>query len=340
MWHGFSLHSLHEPRASFWAPFAVVLFFAASPALAWTPRASIFYGVAQRPFPALFQIDYPLCRAEAWLNALAMAGKGLPGTLNAMQMGVSGALARDAVAGMLYPVDVVTPAGANSKEIRVFLKSASNRKAVMDSLAPDPLPFLLKMCIIWETAETAAKLRRAWPASVMEARGKIPELDSLAMRLDQLWQAWNLSGKDLPAALESAAILLIKALEAQGAPAGSASAEEAIRLLLAREAASGGGGNTALWNHLAAHAIYLRALGEEKQGQPALAESDYGSVIARLKKSALPDNLAPRALLARAGLRRQSGNIQGMCADYNDACGFGECQGLAAARRLGECGKP
>lgn len=323
-------------RASFWAPLVLFLVVVAGQSLAWTPRKPILHGAVTRPFPTIFQIDYPLCRAEAWLNALDMAEKRLPEAPSRLGQLLRGGLARKTAAGLYFPVDVVTPPNTNGNEIRVFLEDNANPGNPGDA---DSVAFLLKMCLVWETADTAARLRRIWPTSMESAREKLPELEALGSRLNALWQAWNAPQTDAPVNSGSATLLLARALKSPGTAESAANAARAIDLLLAREIAPEGRDNAPLWNHLAAQAIYLRALREEKQGQLALALAGYNTVIARLKKSAFPDNISPQAFIARAALRGQGGDVAGMCADYLEACGMGECQGLAAARRRGECGR-
>lgn len=318
-------------RASLWAPLLLLL--AAAQCPAWTPRRPILHGAALRPFPALFQIDYPLARARAWLAAISMAAKRLPPNLQWPRG--SAALARLAAAGLIFPVDVVTPRTAGSREIRVFLKDDNDGNWQHDSWMRDPTPFLLRMCLVWETETGVRELMAVWPQNLEEAGARREELENLGSRLNQLWQAWQEGAGALPDDSGSAAILLAKALEKPGTPQSARLANQAAALFLEREVA--GDGNAGLWTRLAAQALYLRALGEQRQGSAALAEADYGGVIARLTRAGDAGALLQAALDARAALRRRNGNIAGMCVDYRAACGLGQCQGLAASRRAGHC---
>lgn len=313
-----------------------ILLFVAPLLLAWAPGKPLLHGIASRPFPAIFGVDYPLCRAEAWLSALGMARRELPNPPRLRQLDAGGRLARDALCSLLCPVDVVTPEAANSPQIRVFLKDnvrTADFGRRLDAALADPLRLLLTMCVIRETADAAAAMRKAWPASVAKAVQEVPELETLAQRLDILWRLAH--GNDKEEGASSAASLVRLAQAAPGTRASYENADAAVKILLSRmvsqpEAAL-------LWNRLAAQAIYLRGQSLEKQGQPALAEADYSAALARLKKDAFLDNITPDILTARGALRGQRANFSGMCADYRAACALGQCRGLAAAHRHGQC---
>lgn len=321
--------------ASLAAPFLLVIAALVLETHAWEPRKPILYGSAQRPFPAFFHIDYPLARAEAWLKAINMAEKRVPDTANTRRLGIKGRLARDTVAALFYPVDVVTPENASGKEIRVFLKDEPAAGVNMDSLLAEPFPFFIKMCLVWEMADASAKLRRIWPPSVDAGRKNAAELETLGNHLENLWRIWHEPDKPIPDDKDSVAALLLKAMANPGSTSSLEQASRAINLLMKRETEARG--NAALWSHLMAYALYCRSMGEIAQSQPGLAQAGIDAALLRLKKSIFPDSLAPKLLLERAALHQRQGNIQAMCADYLAACGFGQCQGLAAARRRGEC---
>lgn len=333
-----SFQSIFQRRAPSWALFALfVLFVSASVSFAWIPRKPILYGVANRPFPTIFRVDYQLCRAEAWLNALAKAEKSLPDTANIRQTGIRGALARKAAASMLFPVDVVTPSHADSDVIRVFLKNSGNNSLKIDKFAADPFPLLVRMCLVWETANACAELRKNWPDSVDAARVCMEKLESQANFLERLWQKLHHPDASISSHADSVGMLMDQAMRQPGSPGSAADAEKALQILLQREISPQGESHAALWNYLAAYALYLRAIHEESLGQPGLAETDCTVALARLKKGGFPDCLVTQVLLTRAALRRMLRNIAGMCVDYVEACSRGQCQGLANARRSGQC---
>lgn len=327
-----------------WACVALLLGLALPLICAWLPRRPILHGVSKRPFPAIFHLDYPLARANAWLAALAMAEARLPASINSNlpHLGVDQKLARLAFAALLFPVDVVTPEKANGVQIRVFLKDDANleqRRAEIDSWR-----LLLEMCLLWETAKVAQALREEWPRSVNVDRAVMARLEAQAELLRQLWIAvelnaldasppsWNESLGDVQA---SVGILLACALEA---PERSlAKIERAVELCLAREANAVDRQEAGLWNRLAVYAIHLRGLAHERFGQTALAAADFDAALARLAKVGIQDELAAAILGSRAELRKLLGNLEGMCQDLVAACGIGSCSGLAAARRQGLC---
>lgn len=314
----------------------------------WMPRKPILHGATARPFPAIFPLDYPLCRASSWLQAIAMAERRLPKNLDSRlrHLGVDQHLARLAVCALLFPVDVVTPEKANSGEIRVFLKEPDDLNADLEEIGNNSWQLLLEMCLVWETANAVQYLRQHWPKSTESGRQAMQELDKYAEVLRQLWFAQDLNSlttshpdwnETLGDVVDSAGILLACALEA---PASSlARVERAVGLCLEREANAPNAAAAGLWNRLAVYGIHLRGVAHERLGQTGLAQADFDAALKRLAKVEIHDELAAAILDSRANLRRSLGNLQGMCEDLSTACGIGFCSDLAAARRQGLCAK-
>lgn len=312
----------------------------------YTPRQTLLYGICQLPFPAITGLDYPFCRAQAWLTALDKAQTLLPASweFRLRQLGADASLVRLAVASLAYPLDVATPEKTVNKEVRVFLAVHANEQLTksLNHIAASAWLVLLEMCIIWETSQAVEKLKQIWPKSVQAASAQLVELDHFANLLQELWLANNLTAKELAGEKvnwgelgnpKSLAATLALATQTEAAPL----IEKAMETCINREIASGPGPATDLWNRLASYALFLRANAHVKSAQPGLAEADFSAALARLQKGGVVGDLPAAIYLARANLRRSRHDQAGMCADFSAACALGQCQGLAAARRAGLC---
>lgn len=302
-------------------------------------RKPLIYGACKKPFPAIFNIDYPFCRAKAWLAALESASENLPQALPARfrQPNISQKLTGMAIAALICPIDVVTPERAQSDEIRVFLKWPDDPARTADALLRDPAKLYPEMAAIWETSRIAAKIASIWPDSVGRERENLAELEELGQELDLLWDFQPDKAGNFPQ-IKSAGLPLVPLLlgEASRDPvANLRETEKALALTLEREVADRE--NSGLWNSLAAEGLYLRGQALAKHEQFALAEADYTAAIARLGKAGAKIPLAARVYLARGELARSRHNTAAMCADFASACSLGLCQALSIARRAGEC---
>lgn len=294
-------------------------------------RKPLIYGIAQRPFPAILQLDYPLCRAEAWILALERAATYLPQPVyhRLRQFRIDTPLGRLAACAMLCPLDVTTPERAVDKVVRVFLKWPSDPSLAFESIAADPWQLLVEMAIIWETTQIISKLRQSWPTSLGEGSQRMQKLDVFAEQLRELWSAGQGEFKKRSGATPTLSLLSYN----RQAASDPDLLDKAVSALIAREVTDPA--NSSLWSNLASSGLYLRGLIQERQHQPALAEADFNAALARLKKTGFLNSLTADIYLARGVLRRHDPAL--MCADYIAACALGKCQELALARRTGLC---
>lgn len=77
-------------------------------------------------------------------------------------------------------------------------------------------------------------------------------------------------------------------------------------------------------------ALYIRGLGHLRLQQSALAEADLSAAL-----RGDPDNAA--WLRARGAVRMVREDVAGMCKDFERACALGDCEGMVAARKRGQC---
>lgn len=292
-------------------------------------------------------MDYPACRAQAWLNALEDAAKQIELSYRHFsRMRLNPHLAGLASAALLYPVTVATPEMAEGLEIKVFLKEArkdgSKNASAISAIISNPAEMLLEMCILAEIQETLLQFGQAWPKSIADSMDKRPALEKLGRRLDGLWFARvvdsldkNSLAKALTLSPESAVINFLAARESLAANNPQNALKYASAAIdLASQKAENTSLDNAIWNFLLAQATIIRALAHWRLGQFALAENDFTKGIDLLVE--IPAERS-RALLYRADLRRERQNMAGMCADYASACAAGDCSGLSSARRNGFC---
>lgn len=292
-------------------------------------RRPLIHGICTRPFPAIFQLDYAWCRADAWLRALDNAAARLPPqvSIHLQNLGLDTTLGKLAIASLLFPLDVVTPEKANSRTIRVFLKDAPSH----EQLFRDVPRILEQMCIIWETSRTVMAMRALWPQNADADSENLPALEELGTLLVQLW---NLESST---PTTSAALLMAEAGAAPGTRESMEKADSALKILLDRSVKTHSEKEKALWNLLSAQALHLRALGHQALGESGLAEMDYTTALTRLQTTPGLMDLKGEIAHQRGLLRQSIGKYGLMCADFALACSAGHCRGLAEARRNGLC---
>lgn len=313
-------------------------------------EAAEIRGGALRPTPLLMPLDYTAARSQAWLEALDNALEYLPPAANRRledlgldRKSLGGNSALRALAGEIFPVDVVTPQISSSQEIMVYLKKPENF-ANFSRLAGDTDSLALNALLILEMEEEIAALGQAWPKSIDEARGKTAELEGHASALDALWQLRGntASGRqrdsgDLAALAKMAPgsplirLLLAEALLRENMP-GRCVAEADAALDLGR---SLGGEQGAVWKFLRPRLRYARGIAQWRLNHLALAENDLDTAL--IETSNLSQKHKIKILDARGILKMLKGNQAGMCADFAQACNLGNCQNLARARRMGQC---
>lgn len=295
------------------------------------PRKPIIYGIADKPFPAVLSLDYPFCRAQAWLAALERADSFLPASLDMRlrQQGLPVPLGRLALCALIGPPEVVTPEYVNSPVIRVFLKWPARPEEVAEKVVTDSGQMLLQMAVIWETGQTLVAMRNEWPDSVQAAGARLPLLESKAELLNLLWEG---SQTGDPEIIRNSISGLLTRAEKLPEPA---LLDRALELLLGRETEDPA--NRSLWNRLASYCLYLRGQAHENLNQPGLARADFDAALARLKKAGELGSLAADIHLARGNLGRSGHDLAQMCRDFMEACALAKCQALAQARREGLC---
>lgn len=314
--------------------------------------AAELQGSALRPTPLLMPLDYTAARAQAWLAALDKALEHLPPAANRRledlgldKASVGGTSALRSLAAGLFPVDVVTPQISSGQEIRVYLKKPENFTA-FSRLAGDADTIAINALIILEMEDEIAALGEAWPKSIDEARVKTAELEGHASALDTLWQIRQTlaSGQEYDSAdlasLAKAApqsplvrLLLAEALLEENMPGECVEQADAaldLGLSLAGEQSS-------VWKFLRPRLRYARAIAQWRLNHLALAENDLDAALLEAKN--LPPKNGIKILDARGILKMQRRDLAGMCADFAQACSLGNCQSLARARRMGQCGQ-
>lgn len=295
----------------------------------YDPRPPLLYGICQRPFPTILKLDYPYCRARAWLSALEMASASLPPLpASHIQSDLPPSLERLAVCALVCQPEVVTPENAPGNEVRVFLHWPQDPEQAIGSALGESQNLWLEMAIILETGLAVERLSSLWPKEASDAHKDAPELEADANLLRRLWE--RQPGEEQNAI--STLPVLFAAIRAGKNPE-TAIIEPALNLLLTREVSDPA--NAALWRKLAACLLFNRGLALE--GRPGLASTDFGAALARLGDAPAERDLQIRILLARGQLNREQRNFEAMCADYLEACSFGECQMLSLARRDGHC---
>lgn len=322
----------------------IALFFIALPLDAIGERKPLIYGICQKPFPVLTGLDYPLCRAEAWLSALKTAVISLPPALDSRlrASGFDTELAKLALCALLCPLDVVTPEHANSEVIRVFLKWPENPLAKGLEILDASNLFQMEMAFIWEMGKAIDELRKSWPRSIARAGTKLSQLEDLAIFLDDIWRATlfmekEMAGKNAPWATafpsdtKSPALQLARASKAL--PGETTLLDQALAQFTKRE--SDRTPDFRLWNILASRTLLLRSKIHAKKDSIALAEADLKTAIARLENA--KDSSSSKAWLELGSLYEKRREYKKMCSALEAACASGECQRLSHARRIGQC---
>lgn len=322
---------------------------------------------ASRPMPLIMPLDYPLARARAWLGAL----QGAADTLAAAQprsMADLDQTGRLALAAQIYRPMRVAPESSLGPELWLELTRrqagpgqgeaddpfASAREAARSRSAPwqqeailtarlENELLALRIEILRETQLACARLEALWPRQSPGPDYLREQLEPLAARLDALFRLdallpdslgeWLASPSDLaqlePLAatlpdLAGPSLLLAEAQLQAGQPQASAEhAQRALRIAREREDAA-----------LAARGAYVRGMAHWRLQRLALAENDLRQALQDL--DALEDAriMKARYFTARASLRLERMNREGMCEDMAAACAQGDCRGLLATRDL------
>lgn len=258
-------------------------------------------------------------------------------------------LGKLALCALAYPVDVVTPDISASDVIAVYLRHNGRARETFSSLLRQPPRLIVEMSLLAEMRDKITKLRKIWPSSLQQARDRLKELDFYSNGLGGLWDALELNAGnnwDNPAQIAKiveksgdsptlwlmlAESLLRAGLPQQALEAASRAARDAEKIILPDAK------NAAMRDFIHARALYARGVAHWRLDQLALAETDLDACMDMLENVKHPYDALPRALLARGALRWLRQDVEGMCADYISACGEGQCQGLAVARRQGLC---
>lgn len=327
-------------------PLAAFLFFTLLSFASAEARKPLVYGISQKPFPLIASLEYPLCRAQAWLAALDLAVTYMPAPLltRLRSAGFDTPLARLALAALLCPLDVVTPENANSEKIRVFLKWPDNPLDEGLAILEKTSILQMEMAFIWEIRQAATELREIWPATVADGRKLLARMEVLARELTDLWQAVIFNSEEFAGKLplwsssfqkntRSAALAIASA--AAALPDTATALTQALGHLLDRETPQDE--DAALWNWLAARTLLLRGKVYSRRDSTALAESDFRTAIARLQKTDQDTRIVAQAWLDLGEIYRGRGELAKMCSALENACASGECQRLSFARRSKLC---
>lgn len=317
------------------------------------PSLSAVTELVRRPFPLIVPLEYRWARAAAWLTALESARSALPAgaRIGLATSGLDDRAGLLALCARLYTLDHLTPEDSPELVVAVRLVPTPDAATAMASAVREADLLAVQRALILDLEQALVAVRR-WPSSLSEARQRAVELEGAALRLEALWQAlgavraapggWSCAPEALPAleraaagARENAAVWLLLAeaqIQRDLPQAAVASSGEALRLLALDTAAHPAAAR------LAGRARYVRALGHWRLGQPALAEADLDASLRAARSESAPqgEELA-RRLRARGAVRMLRHNEEGMCADFLAACGLGDCEGLAVARRRGHC---
>lgn len=295
--------------------------------------------------PMSIETAYALARAKAWLTAVQRAAAGLPRRYGILMRAVD-VEDRQALAAQLYVADVEpplppegpVPTAAAALRVTVTLRPKSGEepaKALRNTALLE-----LRQSILAETrVEVAAAEPELQSGRQFEQQGK-RRLALIAGRLTALWTVHGLAQltpeglladpQDL-AALEKAARLypqsvavLLLLAEAQlqwGLPQQSIAT--AAKVLRVRPGLP--------------RARYIRALGQWRLHQPALAEDDLNAALKTLSLSTAQNAERARYLRARGAVRLLRQDYAGMCEDFIEGCGLGDCEGLNVARQQNYC---
>lgn len=306
-------------------------------------------------------------RSTAWLKALRRAAAALPGRRD-IRMGVPAAQ-RPALAAQLYraaapPATAVHSEDSEKTSLHVPLSLTPRPRAEEELIRAlrNPQLLALRHALISETREVLARMDRHWPGGLEKDAASAPatatktgtdapprqkgdvwradDWERMGARLDGLWRAqaaldltaggW-LTEADALSTLEQAAaraphsatvrLLLAEAQLQRDLPQQSLeSCTEALRLCPALS-----------------RARYIRALAHWRLQQLALAEDDLNAAL-NVRSGPAPQGAElARRLRARGAVRMLRRDYAGMCADFANACGLGDCEGLAVARAQNYC---
>lgn len=303
-----------------------------------------YSGSASRPFPAIMPLDYPLCRAEAWLSALAEASDFSPAAdrrLADAQLGSP--LGKLALGAICFQVETVTPDILADGEIRVFLKEPPDPAAAINEAWRKPGAIYRAMALVAETRSAARKLRATWPHSLEAARADLERIDNLVERLVFFWKltlspdSWLdiETPPDAAAYGPLGALLLSENRLAAGLPQAALEAAEEASSLCRRRMADNE--DVAAWIYMEGWAARICAIAHFRLGQAALAESDIRKATRLLSGLALKTSLLAQAWVDSGEIARARRNWDFMCSSWREACLLGLCQYFFRARSLGRC---
>lgn len=307
----------------------------------------ILSGECRHPFPLIMPLDYYPTRCQAWLNALAKARKYVPAYAapRLASMGLDPRLGLEAVAALLFPVDVTTPELAMDEEIKVYLLFPKNLAAETGSILNAPQALICEMALILEMRANIGILEREWPTSLDASTGVMDDLEKISAILKELWDCAILNHESNGSpdgdtlreiSCQTPVVSLWRAqADLKDDSLLRAMAEAGEVITGCRRMQDSWPRYQALWQYLQAAALFVRARAHLRLGQTALAEADLDHALAceQTPDPSLTINLS----VTRGELRASKPDISGMCEDYQLACSFGQCQQLANAQRSGQC---
>lgn len=290
----------------------------------------------------------PIARAQAYLQALGTAATELE-KHRAAQFGAASAEQRQTLAAAIHrpavsiqPVTaIMPPAGTVRAQVRLSTPARTLDSRLRDALGQRDMLHWRRLLLLDMRAsaeegrrlvlESAQRRRKAGSEGDLFFENRVVYLgkhlealwilDEALMRLRHTWQdpaavAEMLRGA---ATLDPFSPLLWAALgEVQLQLDQPQNALESLNNAL-REAPD------------MPRALYIRGLGHLRLQQSALAEADLSAAL-----RGDPENAA--WLRARGAVRMVREDVVGMCADFEKACALGDCDGLVAARKRGQCG--
>lgn len=312
--------------------------FLCQPLSAW-PAEMILSGESGRPFPLLMNLDYNLCRAEAWLAALE---KGEP-LLPAGAFHVLGNLApflphaRLALAAIAFPLDVATPELNAGAKIKVYLQDERNKI----NTHTDPVRLIIKSLLLGETRELLRELAAAWPKRIAPGQIDLPLLENLSEKLGALWM---LVDKPEMARIENAfrtfpdslalAMARGEGLLQSGRLQGEEDFPDQFQAALEKNAANL---PKELRDLLGNYLLYLKGRWNLQGNQFAMAERQFGKLAENPLFMEIFSRQAVEAMLEHAAFMKGKGKLPEMCADLLSICALGDCHPLLESRLRGMC---
>lgn len=317
--------------------------------------------------PVPRHVAWSHARATAWLDALRQAAAAFP-QRREIRMGVSPA-ERLALAAQLYraaasPLAAADMQGGENAGLHVPLSLTPRPRTGEELLLALRNPQLLSLrhALINETAETLNIMGRHWPGG-LERDGATDPGHATAMGTDSppdteeaFWRAgeWERMGARLNGLWRAQAALDLSpegwltdadSLTSLEQAAAQAPRSATVRLLLAEAQLQRDLPQQSLESCTEAlrlspdlgRARYIRALAHWRLQQLALAEDDLNAAL-NVRSGPAPQGAElARRLRARGAVRMLRHDYQGMCADFTNACGLGDCEGLAVARAQNYC---